>query len=26
VLDTTHLDIETAVARALEVIRAGLRT
>lgn len=25
-LDTTHLDIETAVARALEVIRAGLRT
>lgn len=25
-LDTTHLDIETAVARALEIVRAGLRT
>jgi cytidylate kinase len=25
-LDTTHLDIEAAVARALEIVRAGLRT
>ena len=25
-LDTSHLDIEAAVARALEIIRAGLRT
>ena len=25
-LDTSHLDIETAVARALEIIRAGMRT
>ncbi|MFM9865331.1 MAG: (d)CMP kinase [Micropepsaceae bacterium] len=25
-LDTTHLDIETAVARALEIVHAGMRT
>jgi cytidylate kinase len=25
-LDTSHLDIEAAVARALEIVRAGLRT
>jgi len=25
-LDTTHLDIEAAVARAMEIVRAGLRT
>lgn len=25
-LDTTHLDIETAVVRALEIVRSGLRT